>query len=998
MEVAFCAKEVSGHATSMLASLSLQREQAQFCDCVVRQRQSPGQLYPAHRCVLAASSPVLASILSSTGALVELQAPCLSDSVLELLLDYIYTGVLPYPCSQRKYSNLLSAARHLQMDELQEALEAWQQTEVNDTAKPKASTGAEKEGRSTCRSGNINCANCSSGNNTSTLSNASVCCRISESTINTVNCIQVTNLIPQDLVQHMPCSSEVQDVSRVDKEGQKDQFHSAGTLELQTWQKSKEEELMEERRNLYLPCTDEVQEEERRRGEQTQQLCLTVRHKAEEEQTNRKEENKTKNHHSPLRLLSTSFLPVCTSQKDSGSPSQCASLSSSPSSLCCGAVPVICHSSRAAMLQLAEVSTMPPYPGYQASASSCSRAPVSRSTSTDNDSIVEGITTKHKNRYGAQNQDYTKNKDHFATQSWDYKVSSDQCTIQDLCKSSTVQSDVLKQDYSSSNTDHFITQNDEHMGDGLSHVTDHNDHHVRCDSFQSDNNKKRHRDDSVLLSCDDFPSKHQRLECTYSHDASLATAAKEQSIHSQDPRTLVTLPVDDSDTGSDSLFEDLSPKGEAKKEHSYSSWCTDEIDGQDSHFNLYGPKTDWYPNSHRAEKITKDTASWQHEKDSDYSDTAMTDKRHSADVCLPASASPESSWDNASDCHTSRELEKISDTEIAEPHIAFTKPVDSSMSDPTYSVAGQSYHGHLHYHCLSQEDTYFTHRDSDHNHSNPGHPVHLNCDHSDQSSDEDEAGTFASPGHSRQRKHFATGTTDQVLLLDISNKPAELLVSYKHRPGEGEKGVGKQDTNGTEVGNNDREQQSETTFVAGVGKGEIGVQFETDSFDEAKTKFGVREINIKERKAVGKDQSRPGAEVIHKAGSLDIEEVSSAREGEKTSTLTVCTTPSVSDSVQASMSSTLSVCIPSTLSASMPTNISAHLSTPVHHPFQCSLCDRSFSQRGSLNRHVRSHLGVRPFPCPRCPMTFSRQYRVTEHMRVHERCAPGNDFQKHPAS
>eukprot|EP00064_Thunnus_orientalis_P012402 superscaffoldBa00001897_g12437 len=561
MEVAFCAKEVSGHATSMLASLSLQREQAQFCDCVVRQRQSPGQLYPAHRCVLAASSPVWASILSSTGALVELQAPCLSDSVLELLLDYIYTGVLPYPCSQQKYSNLLSAARHLQMDELQEALEAWQQTE------------------------------------------------------------------------------------------------------------------------------------------------------------------------------------------DSGSPSQCASLSSSPSSLCCGAVPVICHSSRAAMLQLAEVSTMPPYPGYQASASSCSRAPVSRSTSTDNDSIVE----------------------------------------------------------------------------------------------------------------------------------------------------------DDSDTGSDSLFEDLSPKGEAKKEHSYSSWCTDEIDGQDSH-NLYGPKTDWYPNSHRAEKITKDTASWQHEKDSDYSDTAMTDKRHSADVCLPASASPESSWDNASDCQTSRELEKISDTEIAEPHIAFTKPVDSNMSDPTYSVAGQSYHGHLHYHCLSQEDTYFTHRDSDHNHSNPGHPVHLNCDHSDQSSDEDEAGTFASPGHSRQRKHFATGTTDQVLLLDISNKPAELLVSYKHRPGEGEKGVGKQDTNGTEVGNNDREQQSETTFVAGVGKGEIGVQFETDSFDEAKTKFG------------------------------------------------------------------------------------------------CSLCDRSFSQRGSLNRHVRSHLGVRPFPCPRCPMTFSRQYRVTEHMRVHERCAPGNDFQKHPAS
>lgn len=52
-------------------------------------------------------------------------------------------------------------------------------------------------------------------------------------------------------------------------------------------------------------------------------------------------------------------------------------------------------------------------------------------------------------------------------------------------------------------------------------------------------------------------------------------------------------------------------------------------------------------------------------------------------------------------------------------------------------------------------------------------------------------------------------------------------------------------------------------------------------------------------------------------------------------------------------------------------------------PFPCDICGKMFTQRGTMTRHMRSHLGLKPFACEECGMRFTRQYRLTEHMRVH---------------
>lgn len=262
-----------------------------------------------------------------------------------------------------------------------------------------------------------------------------------------------------------------------------------------------------------------------------------------------------------------------------------------------------------------------------------------------------------------------------------------------------------------------------------------------------------------------------------------------------------------------------------------------------------------------------------------------------------------------------------------------TVQVDN-MSKPVHRVVEQSYHAHLHYHCLHQEDTLLSHKTPAHDPSQP--------DLSERASGGDgEGGPLSSA-----TQHFTPA--DQVLLLDISTKPPELLISYRC---------------------------DEQGDWAPLGQG-----------DAAETVAGSSEDGPVDRNVHVKP--------IDKTSATPRDQVKDQDDGENSPPR--CVPSCVPDSLHAPTSPTSPFCIPSAISANMPTIVSPQLSN--HHPFQCSMCHRSFSQRGSLNRHMRSHLGIRPFPCPRCPMTFSRQYRVSEHMRVHQRCVLGNDFEKPPST
>ena len=156
----------------------------------------------------------------------------------------------------------------------------------------------------------------------------------------------------------------------------------------------------------------------------------------------------------------------------------------------------------------------------------------------------------------------------------------------------------------------------------------------------------------------------------------------------------------------------------------------------------------------------------------------------------------------------------------------------------------------------------------------------------------------------------------------------------------------------------------------------------------------LQKSSLKADKLSENDEDNPGNNSVKSEKESDIDELKEAVNSAMKDGLYLCTECHKTFQSRAAFRNhkqmheglyTCSHCNKSLSSSwSLQQHMQTHSSVEERAKFPCDVCGKSFCDKSSVNKHVRSvHMNYKPFKCSQCDLTFSERKTMREHMRVH---------------